>query len=36
MLKTRGMRTIITHRKGWSEGISSMAYNREKRMSENK
>jgi hypothetical protein len=27
VLKTRGMRTIITHRKGWSESISSMAYN---------
>jgi hypothetical protein len=35
MLKARGTRTIITHRKGWSESISSMAYNRAKRMSEN-
>jgi hypothetical protein len=36
MLKTRGMRTIITLKKGWSESISSMAYNRAKKMSENK
>jgi hypothetical protein len=35
LLKTRGMRTIITHTKGRSEGTRSMAYNRAKKMSEN-
>jgi hypothetical protein len=35
MLKTRGMRTIITHKKGWSESIGGVVYSKAKSKLEN-
>jgi hypothetical protein len=35
ILRREGMRTRITHRKGWSESIGDTIYNKTKRMSEN-
>jgi hypothetical protein len=34
-LRREGVRTRITHRKGWSESIGSAVYNKAKRMLEN-
>jgi hypothetical protein len=35
MLKTRGTRTIIIHRKGWSESIGGLVYSKAKSRLEN-
>jgi hypothetical protein len=35
ILRREGMRTRVTHRKGWSESIGGAVYNKAKRMLEN-
>jgi hypothetical protein len=35
MLRRDGMRTRVTYRKGWSESIGGVVYNKAKRMLEN-